>query len=160
MEQVIEERKTAEKRVEDLEAELAKYIARGVTGEMGQSLGSMFVKHVHRVDDSVNQLGFLSAIGNAFTTFAPPERQYLLVLSSTSSSQTMMGTSIVLIVGSSEKHVKEAGGLVKDKLNAKGGGKSNRWSGKLTGVWKAGREDAVISDIFQVIQGSTQVVGS
>lgn len=150
MEQVIAERKRAEKRVDDLESELAKYIARSVADEMRQSSGPVFVKHVHRVDDSINPLGFLSSIATAFTGVT--ESQYLLILSSTPSSQTATGTSVLLIIGSSEKYVKEAGGLVKDKLNVKGGGKGTRWSGKLTGVWKAGREDAIISDILQAIR--------
>lgn len=152
MEQVVDERRRAEKRVDDLESELAKYIARNVAEEMGQSSSLVFVKHVHRVDDSVNPLGFLSAIATAFTGFTRAESQYLLVLSSTPSSQSVTGTSVLLTLGSTEKHVKEVGGLLKEKLNVKGGGKGTRWSGKLTGVWKAGREDTVISDILQGIR--------
>jgi len=152
VEQVIDERKRAEKRVDDLESELAKFIANGVAEEMGQSSGLVFSKHVHRVDDSMNPLGFLSAIATAFTGVARVERQYLLILSSTPSTQSVTGTSVFLILGSDERQVKEAGGLLKEKLNVKGGGKGTRWSGKLTGVWKAGREDAVISDILQVIR--------
>lgn len=152
VEQVIEERKRAEKRVDNLESELAMHIARSTAEEINQSSGLVFVKHAHRVDDSTNSLGFLSAIATAFTGVAPAESQYLLILSSTPSSQSVTGTSVLLIIGSSEKHVKEAGGLVKDKLKVKGGGKGTRWSGKLTGVWKTGREHAVISDILQVIQ--------
>lgn len=149
VEQVIEERKRAEKRVDDLESELAKCIARNIAEGMVQSLGPVFVKHVHRVDDSINPLGFLSAIATALTGVALAESQYLLILSSTPSSQSVTGTSVLLIFGSSEKHVKEAGELVKDKLNVRGGGKGTRWSGKLTGVWKTGREDAVISDVLR-----------
>lgn len=152
MEQVIDERKRAEKRVDDLESELAKYIARGVIEEMGQSSGSVFLKHVHRVDDSVNPLGFLSAVATAFTGAAGADSRYLLVLSSTPSAQSVTETSVLMILGSDEKQVKEAGGLLKEKLNVKGGGKGTRWSGKLTGVWRAGREDAVISDILQVVR--------
>lgn len=152
VEQVVDERRRAEKRVDDLESELAKYIARNVAEEMGQSSSLVFVKHVHRVDDSVNPLGFLSAIATAFTGFTRAESQYLLVLSSTPSSQSVTGTSVLLTLGSTEKHVKEVGGLLKEKLNVKGGGKGTRWSGKLTGVWKAGREDTVISDILQGIR--------
>ncbi|KAN0097391.1 Threonyl/alanyl tRNA synthetase, class II-like protein [Tylopilus felleus] len=152
VEQVIDERKRAEKRVDDLESELAKYIARGVIEEMGQSSGSVFLKHVHRVDDSVNPLGFLSAVATAFTGAAGADSRYLLVLSSTPSAQSVTGTSVLMILGSDEKQVKEAGGLLKKKLNVKGGGKGTRWSGKLTGVWRAGREDAVISDILQVVR--------
>lgn len=152
MEQVIDERKRAEKRVDDLESELAKFIANGVAEEVGQSLGLVFLKHVHRVDDSINPLGFLSAIAAAFTGVAGTESKYLLILSSTPSTQSVTGASVFLILGSDEKQVKEAGGLLKDKLNIKGGGKGTRWSGKLAGVWKAGREDAVVSDILQAIR--------
>jgi len=152
VEQVIDERKKAEKRVGDLESELAKYIANGIAEEMGQTSGSVYVKHVHRVDDSGNPLGFLSAITTAFLVAARAESQYLLILSSTPSSQSATGTNVLLMSGSAEKHVKEAGVLLKERLNTKGGGKGTRWSGKLIGVWKAGREDAVISDILQVIR--------
>lgn len=152
VEQVIDERKRAEKRVDDLESELAKYIARSVAEEMAQSSDLVFAKHMHRVDDSINPLGFLSAIATAFTGFIRAESRYLLVLSSTPSSQSVTGTSVLLILGSVEKHVKETGGLLKEKLNVKGGGKGTRWSGKLTGVWKAGREDAIISDILQFVR--------
>ncbi|KAH0839990.1 ThrRS/AlaRS common domain-containing protein [Lanmaoa asiatica] len=152
VEQLIDERKRGEKRVDDLESELAKYIARSIAEEMEQSSGLVFVKHLHRVDDSINPLGFLSAIATAFTGVARAESQYLLILSSTPSSQSATGTSVLLVLGSAEKHAKEAGGLLKEKLNVKGGGKGTRWSGKLTGVWKAGREEAVISDIIQVIR--------
>lgn len=152
VEQVIDERKRAEKRVDDLESELAKYIAKGVAEEMGQLSGLVFSKHIHRVDDSVNPLGFLSAIATAFTGATCTESQYLLILSSTASTQCVTGTSVLLILGSDEKQVKETGGLLKEKLSVKGGGKGPRWSGKFTGVWKAGREDAVISDILQGIR--------
>ncbi|KAF8558923.1 hypothetical protein OG21DRAFT_1474738 [Imleria badia] len=152
VEQVIDERKRAEKRVDDLESELAKDIAKGAAEEMGQSSGLPFSKHIHRVDDSINPLGFLSAIATAFTGVTCAESQYLLILSSTASTQSVTGTSVLLILGSDEKQVKEIGVLLKEKLSVKGGGKGPRWSGKLTGVWKAGREDVVISDILQGIR--------
>ncbi|KAG9317521.1 ThrRS/AlaRS common domain-containing protein [Chiua virens] len=153
VEQVIDERKRAEKRVDDLESELAEHIASNIAAETRQpsSSGSVFVKHIHRVDDSINPLGFLSTIATAFTGIVGAESRFLLILSSTASSQSAMGTSVLLIIGSDEKYVKEVGGLVKERLNVKGGGKGNRWSGKLTGVWKAGREDAAISDILREI---------
>ncbi|KAG6378785.1 ThrRS/AlaRS common domain-containing protein [Boletus reticuloceps] len=113
VEQVIDERKRAEKRIDDLESELAKCIARDVAKEMGQSSDLVFSKHVHRVDDSINPLGFLSAIATAFTGVARAESQYLLILSSTPSAQSVTGTSVSLILGSDEKQVKEAGGLLK-----------------------------------------------
>ena len=155
VEQVIDERKRAAKRVDDLESELAMDIASGVAEEMSQSPGLVFSKHVHRVDDSINPLGFLSAIATGFTGLISAESQYLLILSSTPSAQSLTGTSVLLILGSDEKQVKEAGSLLKEKLNVKGGGKGTRWSGKLSGVWKAGREDMVISDILQVVRGTS-----
>ncbi|KAF9226486.1 alanyl-tRNA synthetase domain-containing protein [Gyrodon lividus] len=152
VEQVVDERKRAEKRVEGLESELAKHIARSILEEIDQSSGRAFFKHVHRVDDSVNSLGFLSTIASAFAGVAPSESQYLLILSSTPSSQSTTGTNFFLIFGSDEKQVKAAGEQLKGNLGVRGGGKGTRWSGKFSGVWKEGREDVIVSDILQVAE--------
>ncbi|KAF9247254.1 hypothetical protein BU15DRAFT_70081 [Melanogaster broomeanus] len=152
VEQVVDERKRAEKRVEDLESELAKHIAKSLLEELGQASDRVFFKHIHRVDDSVNPLGFLSTVASAFAGVAPSESQYLLILSSTPSSQSATGTNVLLILGSDDKQVKAAGEQLKGKLGVKGGGKGTRWSGKFTGVWKEGREDAVVSNALLVVQ--------
>lgn len=149
--QVVDERKRAEKRVDDLEFELAKFVARDVLREMMSSEAALFVKHVHRTDDSVNPLGFLSAITTAFANIVPAERPFVLVFSSSPSSQTSTSASVLLVFGSDEKCVKPAGDLLKGKLNVKGGGKGTRWSGKFTGVWREGREDVVVSEVLKVI---------
>ncbi|KIK48823.1 hypothetical protein CY34DRAFT_797600 [Suillus luteus UH-Slu-Lm8-n1] len=149
--QVVDERKRVEKRVDDLEFELAKHIAGDVWQEMKSSDTAPFVKHVHRTDDSVNPLVFLSAITTAFANIIPAERPFVLVFSSSPSSQTSTSTSVLLVFGSDEKCVKPAGDLLKGKLNVKGGGKGTRWSGKFTGVWRVGREDAVVSEVLKAI---------
>lgn len=149
--QVVDERKRAEKRVDDLESELAKHIAGDVSQEMKSSEAALFVKHVHRTDDSANPLGFLSAITTAFANTIPAERPFVLVFSSSPSSQTNSSSSVLLVFGSDEKCVKMAGDFLKSKLNVKGGGKGTRWSGKFTGVWRDGREDAVVSEVLQAI---------
>ncbi|KAH7887799.1 alanyl-tRNA synthetase domain-containing protein [Phlebopus sp. FC_14] len=152
IEQVVDERKKAEKRVDELESELAKHIALGIREEMHRSPGDkMFTKHLRRVDDSINLLGFLSAIASSLAAVVPSDRPYLLILSSTPSSQTIASTSVLLVFGSDEKQVKAAGEQLKVKLNIKGGGKGIRWSGKLTGVWKDGREDVMVSDILKAV---------
>jgi len=148
--QVLDERKRAEKRVDDLEFELAKHIAGDILQEMKSSEGALFATHVHRTDDSVNPLGFLSAISTAFANIVQVERPFVVVFSSSPSSQTSTSASVLLVFGSEEKYVKAAGDLLKSKLNVKGGGKGTRWSGKFTGVWR-GREDAVISEVFQAV---------
>lgn len=148
---VVDERKRAEKRVDDLEFELAKHLAGDVWQEMKSSEAALFVKHVHRTDDSVNPLVFLSAITTAFANIIPAERPFVLVFSSSPSSQTSMSTSVLLVFGSDEKRVKQAGDLLKGKLNVKGGGKGTRWSGKFTGVWRENREDTVISEVLEAI---------
>lgn len=67
---------------------------------------------------------------------------YIVVLSSSPSTQTATSTSTVLVFGLDEGKVKEAGDALKTKLNVKGGGKG-RWSGKFTGVWREKESRAV-----------------
>ncbi|KIK98744.1 hypothetical protein PAXRUDRAFT_30966 [Paxillus rubicundulus Ve08.2h10] len=128
-----------QKRVEDLEFELAKRTARNLLEEMGPQSGQAFFKHVHRVDDSVNPLGFLSTIASAFARLVLSESQYLVILSSTSSSQSATGTNVFFL----------SWAQMKGKLRVKGGGKGTRWSGKFSGVWKEGREDMIVSGVLQ-----------
>ena len=141
VQQVVDERRRATKRVEDLEAELAASVASELVAP-GVMKGRI-VLHKHRTDDSANALGFLSAISTAFsarigeTEGALP---FLIVLSSSPSAQASTSTSVVLVFGSDDKAVKAAGESLKAKLSVKGGGKGPRWSGKFTGVWKDSRE--------------------
>ncbi|KAI0751561.1 alanyl-tRNA synthetase domain-containing protein [Daedaleopsis nitida] len=155
VQQVVDDRKKATKRVEDLEAELAATIASSLVASPRRD-GGAIVLHRHRIDDSANPLGFLSAITTAFAAKvegleggAPP---FLLVLSSSPSAQSAASTSVVLVFGSDEKKVKEAGDELKVKLNVKGGGKGSRWSGKFTGVWKDTREGASVAGILEGLQ--------
>lgn len=148
--QVIDERKRAEKRVVDLESELAKTIASEQVREMKLAARSIYKKHIHRVDDATNPLGFLNAISVALTEAAAAAgTPYLFVLTSSPSAQTSTSTSVILVFGSEEKTVKEVGEHAKSKLGVKGGGKGQRWSGKFNGVWKQGREDIVIENVLQ-----------
>ncbi|KAL1937732.1 hypothetical protein VTO73DRAFT_12885 [Trametes versicolor] len=152
VQQVVDERKKASKRVEDLEAELAAAVAAelaaapAVEGQGGVAL------YRHRTDDAANALGFLSAISTAFVGKVAGKdeaRPYLVVLSSAPSAQTATSTTVVLVFGSDDKKVKEAGDALKAKLNVKGGGKGPRWSGKFAGVWKEGREGAAVATILE-----------
>jgi misacylated tRNA(Ala) deacylase len=155
--QVVDERKRADKRVEDLEVELASRVAADLLKILTEKKedGKLFASSVHRTDDSSTVLGFLSAVAfsftNALSTSPSKDSQYLVVLSSSPSSQTSTSTSVVLIFGSDEKKVKEAGEGIKTKLGVKGGGKGPRWSGKFIGVWKESREDAAVKEVLGTV---------
>ncbi|KAL6309739.1 alanyl-tRNA synthetase domain-containing protein [Sparassis latifolia] len=151
VEQVVEERKRAVKRVEDVETELADAIAKELVNQSLIKDDREILLHRHRTDDSPNALGLLSAISTAFvneitsTADSPP---FLVVLASSPSSQTTSSTSVVLIFGSDDKRVKEVGEGLKAKLDMRGGGKGTRWSGKFTGVWREGREGASVAEVL------------
>ena len=113
--------------------------------------------HRHRVDDSANPLGFLTAISTAFMAEAAardPPPAYTVVLSSSPSMQTGTSTTVVMVFGSDDKRVKEVGEALKTKLGVKGGGKGTRWSGKFTGVWKDSREGAAVASVLESIKSS------
>ncbi|THH31324.1 hypothetical protein EUX98_g2893 [Antrodiella citrinella] len=126
VQQVVDDRRKTTKRVDDLENELAAAIAHELAA------GARTILHRHRVDDTGNAIGFLSSIATAYATAADPAKPYLLVLSSSPD----------------EKKVKQVGDAVKAKLNAKGGGKGTKWSGKFTGVWKNSREGGIMEDVL------------
>lgn len=147
--QVVDDKRKAVKRVDDVELELAVYIAKEMLATDGESV----VMHKHRVDDSANPLAFLTSISTVFMTDAAtrsPAPSYTLVLSSSPSAQTSTSTTIVMVFGSDDKRVKEVGEALKAKLGVKGGGKGSRWSGKFTGVWRAAKEGSVVSEILGV----------
>ncbi|KAH9900035.1 alanyl-tRNA synthetase domain-containing protein [Cubamyces lactineus] len=150
VQQVVDERKKATKRVEDLEAELAAVLADEFVNAPPREGGEL-VLHRHRTDDSANPLTFLSAISTAFVNKVAEKGSgvsYLVVLTSSPSAQTSTSTTVVLVIGSDDKKVKAAGDELKAKLNVKGGGKGPRWSGKFIGVWKDGREGATVASIL------------
>lgn len=153
--QVVDERKKAEKRVSDAEQELAEHIARDLAAKINSSEDQpLFKFHLHRVDDTSNALGFLSSIAFALSAAIPAaeaSRSYLIALSSSPSTQTAASISTVLVLSSNDSNVKAAGDELKAKLGVKGGGKGPRWSGKFTGVWKAGKEDVVVQDVLDNI---------
>lgn len=142
--QVADERRRAVKRVDDVELELAGYIARELLGAPGDT---GIVVHRHRTDDSANPLGFLTAISTAFMADAAG-RPYTVVLASSPSMQTGASTTVVMVFGSDDKRVKEVGEALKAKLGVKGGGKGSRWSGKFTGVWKDTKEGSVVNEVL------------
>ncbi|KAG6814216.1 hypothetical protein H0H92_000893 [Tricholoma furcatifolium] len=142
--QVVDERKRAEKRLSDVETELAQHLAKELVGHVSQTANGTFKKHIHRTDDTGNALAFLSAIALAFTTLTT--QPHLICLTSSPSSQTATSTSIVLLFGSDDKQVKEAGDALKSNLGVKGGGKGTKWSGKFTGVWRDSKESATLDE--------------
>lgn len=134
----------------DIEQELAEHIA----GDLVQKINAVaqddfFKYHLHRTDDSGNSLGFLSAIAFALGALTTTDaRRYVVVISSSPSTQTSATVSTVLVVGSDDAKVKLVGDGLKTKLGVKGGGKGPRWSGKFTGVWKASRENGTVDDVL------------
>ena len=149
VQQVIDERKKMTGRAEDMERELAGLLAKDLAKEKTNESGAI-VTYVHRIDDTPNALGFLTAIAAAFTseitTLSPPPTSYLVVLSSSPSSQSTSSQTVVMLFGSDEKKVKEVGDALKSKLSVKGGGKGQKWSGKFTGVWLDGREGVKVRE--------------
>ncbi len=142
VQQVVDERKKATKRIEDLEAELAASVATELAATAPRESEGI-VLHKHRTDDNTNALGFLSSITTAFSAKVKEGVPFLLVLSSSPSAQTGTSTTVVLIFGSDDNKVKAVGDEMKAKLNVKGGGKGSRWSGKFIGVWKEAKEGQV-----------------
>lgn len=155
--QVVDERKKAEKRVTDTEQELAEYIAKGLAAEIisKDHANEPYKHHIHRTDDTGNALAFLTSIAFSLGAVVPPGtegvRPFVIVLSSTPSTQTTTTISTVLVVGTEDAKVKVVGDALKTKLAIKGGGKGTRWSGKFTGVWKESRENASIDDILNTL---------
>jgi len=155
--QVVEERKKAEKRVGDLETELAEHVAKKLLADLALKATDSTPSsiHLHRLDDSSTALGFLSSIATVINNKAEEHlssRPYLVILSSSPSAQTQSSVSTVLVVGSDDKAVKQAGDQLKAKLGVKGGGKGPRWSGKFIGVWKAVKEGATVAELLGDIQ--------
>ncbi len=151
---MVEERKKASKRVEDLEYELANQIAKGFVASSGGGEGPLLL-HNHRIDDSSNALGFLSSISTAFSNeiaTSSDSRSYLLVLSSSPSMQTSSSITVVMVFGNDEKRVKVIGDALKAKLSVKGGGKGTKWSGKFGGVWKENQESSHVDKILESIK--------
>ena len=152
--QVVEERKKSEKRLVDIEIELAQHIARDLVAKITSEDRAIFKYHLHRIDDSNNALGFLSSIAFAVTDMVSTSKNskpYVVVFSSSPSAQTTNSVSTVLLLGSDDAKVKVVGESLKAKLGVKGGGKGPRWSGKFVGVWKESRENAGVVEVLNNI---------
>ncbi|KAJ7179204.1 ThrRS/AlaRS common domain-containing protein [Mycena filopes] len=150
VQQFVDERKNATRRIEEVELELAKYIATDLVREM-QSVNGIFKKHLHRTDDSSTALSVLTAISSAFASMAGTEAPYLVLLSSSPSVQTQTNTNVLFCFGSDDKHIKLVGDGLKTKLGVKGGGKGLKYSGKLIGLWKIAKEDVIVDEILDSI---------
>ena len=143
--QVVEGRKAAEKRVSDLESRLVSIVAKELFHSVTQANEEKVSVHVHRIDDP---LVFLTAIASEFaklwTASEHAPKQYVIVFTSSPTSQTVTSTTLVLVIGSEDVCVKEIGETLKFKLQVKGGGKGPRWSGKWVGVWKPAKEGELV----------------
>lgn len=139
-----------------MEQELASHIAAALLRDANSAAGGgkpVFKHAVHRIDDTGNALGFLNAVAFAYGAAASPDGKapatpYVIVLSSSPSTQTTNSVSTVLVMGSDDAKVKAAGEGLKSKLGIKGGGKGPRWSGKYVGVWKENRDNATVDEIL------------
>jgi misacylated tRNA(Ala) deacylase len=162
---VVDESKRREKRVEDLERELAGVLGRQLTEEMAQWCSARgadggggdqgeWVKCVSRSDDSQSARAFLHAVTLAFEAHLPCKQpnvtpRFTLLLVSSPPSQTSSSTTVVMVFGAEEKRVKAVGDELKNKFKTlKGGGKETRWSGKFAGVWLADREGKTASALL------------
>jgi len=143
--QVVDERKSAEKRVADLESQLVSIVAKELLHSVTQVDEERLLAHIHRNDDP---LVFLTAIASEFTRLWTASdhasKQYLIVFTSSPASQAATSTTLILVFGSEDASVKELGETLKLKLGVKGGGKGPRWSGKWTGVWRPAKEGELV----------------
>lgn len=145
---VVDESKRREKRIDDVERELARTLGRELVDEMlkwrADGGEGEWTRHVARTDDTAGALPFLQAITFAMQDLLPKDGTapaYTLLLTSTPSSQTATATTVVMLFGSSDARVKQVGEALKAQFKSlKGGGKGTRWSGKNTGVWLHERE--------------------
>jgi len=148
--QVVGERKAAEKRVADLESQLISITAKELLHSATLGNEERVSTHVHRNDDP---LVFLTAIASEFTRLwtasEHASKQYLIVFTSSPTSQTATSKTMVLVCGSEDASVKEAGEALKLRLGIKGGGKGPRWSGKWEGVWKPAKEGELVSEVIR-----------
>nr|GAT59399.1 predicted protein [Mycena chlorophos] len=151
---VVDDRKAATKRVEDIESELAKYIAADLLTEMEKApVDTLFKKHIHRQDDSSTALTFLTAIASAVadgSSKLQEKRSYVLVFSSSPTAQAATNTNVVFVAGSDDARVKALGDGLKATVGIKGGGRGLKWSGKVIGTWKT-REDAGVEQVLATV---------
>jgi len=155
---VVEESKRREKRVDDLERELAGSLGRQLVEEMAQWRAGggegEWTRCLSRTDDSQTARAFLHAVTLAFTAYVPKQAddttcQFTLLLVSSPSSQTPSSTSVVMLFGAEENRVKAVSDELKKQFKTlKGGGKGSRWSGKFVGVWLVDREGKTASALL------------
>jgi len=154
---IVDESKRREKRVEDLERELAGSLGCQLAEEMAQWRAAggegEWVKCLSRTDDSQTVRAFLQAVTLAFAAHVPEQAgttcQFTLLLVSSPSSQTSSSTTVVMLFGAAENRIKAASDELKKQFKTlKGGGKGPRWSGKFVGVWLADREGKTASALL------------
>lgn len=150
--QVVNERKTAEKRVTDLESRLVSITAEELLHSVTRGNEERISVHVHRNDDP---LAFLAAVASEFTRLwtasEHASKRHLIVFTSSPTAQTATSVTLVLAFGSEDASVKEVGETLKLKLGVKGGGKGPRWSGKWVGVWKHSGEGELVTEAVKGI---------
>jgi misacylated tRNA(Ala) deacylase len=125
--QVVDERKSSEKRVTDLASQLVLIVAREFLPSATRAIEERALARVHRNNDP---LVCLADIASEFvrlcTVSEYTSNQYFVVGPSSHASHTATSTTPVLVFGSDDVHVKEVGETLKLKLGVKRGGKSPR----------------------------------
>lgn len=135
--QVVEDRRRLDKRAEEIESELSKSVANELKRETEAreaSQNAMFTKYYHRTDDPASALSCLQAIASSFASSMASSSRYIVVLTSSPSSQSVGSVTTVLLASPDEGLVKSVGDALKLKLGVKGGGRGTRWSGKWRGI--------------------------
>ncbi|KAK7696047.1 hypothetical protein QCA50_000688 [Cerrena zonata] len=156
IEQVIEERKKATKRIEAMEPELAGFVAKELLKVARD--GKPLVAVRHQIEDSSNPLGFLSAISTAFIKVYEDSSNkcrvpsYNIAITSSPTTQTSTSTTTILLFSSDEKELKVYADAVKKTLGLKGGGKGTKWSGKFMGVWTEHREGLLLKETLESVR--------
>lgn len=151
--QLVAERKRSQKRVDDLEIELAKSITKDLVNDLSSTKDGLFARHIHRTDDTGNPLTLLNAITFAFQeATATNTRPYLLVFTSSPAALSATSVTVISAFGSDPKIVKQVGEGLKSSLGVKGGGQGSKFSAKFVGVWTKNKESAAVRQVLDAIE--------
>jgi misacylated tRNA(Ala) deacylase len=129
--QVVDERKSSEKRVADLASQLVLIVAKAFLPSATRANEERTSAHVHQNDDP---LAFLTTIAsefvNLYTASDYASKQYPVVFILSPTSHTAASATLVLVFGSEDVRVKGVEETLKLKIGVKGGGKGPQWRGK------------------------------
>jgi misacylated tRNA(Ala) deacylase len=146
--QVVDERKSSEKRVADLASQLVLIVAKGFLPSAIRANEERTSAHVHRNDDPLVFLttSIASEFVNLYTASDYASKQYPVVFIPSPTSHTATSTTPVLVFGSEDVRVKGAEETLKLKIGVEGGGKDPQWRGKWVGVQRPAKEGETVSE--------------